>query len=33
MGEDTGSAVDDSYTPPFRFGGTIRQVTVDLAPR
>jgi arylsulfatase len=33
VGEDTGSAVDDSYTPPFRFGGTIRQVTVDLEPR
>jgi arylsulfatase len=32
IGEDTGSAVDESYTPPFRFGGTIRQVTVDLKP-
>lgn len=30
IGEDTGSAVDEAYTPPFRFGGTIRQVTVDL---
>ncbi len=25
IGEDTGSAVDESYTPPFRFGGTIKQ--------
>jgi arylsulfatase len=32
IGEDTGSAVDESYTPPFRFGGTIKQVTVDLKP-
>lgn len=30
IGEDTGSAVDDSYTPPFKFTGTIKQVTVDL---
>ncbi len=30
IGEDTGSPVDETYTPPFRFGGTIRQVTVDL---
>ena len=30
IGEDTGSAVDEAYTPPFRFGGVIRQVTVDL---
>ena len=30
IGEDTGSAVDEVYTPPYRFGGTIRQVTVDL---
>jgi arylsulfatase A-like enzyme len=33
VGEDTGSAVDDAYTPPFRFGGTIGQVTVDLQPK
>lgn len=33
IGEDTGSAVDDVYTPPYRFGGTIRQVTVDLEPK
>ncbi|MGH7139173.1 MAG: sulfatase-like hydrolase/transferase, partial [Pirellulales bacterium] len=26
----TGSAVDEAYTPPFRFEGRIRQVTVDL---
>jgi arylsulfatase len=30
IGEDTGSAVDDVYAPPFRFAGTIRKVTVDL---
>ena len=30
VGEDTGSPVDDSYTPPFRFDGAIEQVTVDL---
>lgn len=30
IGEDTGSAVDEAYTPPFRFGGTIQRVTVDL---
>jgi arylsulfatase len=33
VGEDTGSAVDEAYTPPFRFNGTIKQVTVDLLPR
>ncbi|MCC7086225.1 MAG: arylsulfatase [Pirellulales bacterium] len=33
IGEDTGSAVDDAYTPPFRFNGTIKQVTVDLQPK
>ena len=33
IGEDTGSAVDDAYTPPFRFNGTIKQVTVDLKPK
>jgi arylsulfatase len=30
VGEDSGSAVDETYTPPFRFGGIIHQVTVDL---
>lgn len=33
IGEDTGSAVDEQYTPPFRFSGTIKQVTVDLRPK
>lgn len=33
IGEDTGSAVDEVYTPPFRFSGTIKQVTVDLEPK
>jgi arylsulfatase len=32
VGEDTGSAVDDAYTPPFAFAGVIEQVTVDLKP-
>lgn len=32
IGEDTGSAVDEAYTPPFRFGGKIKQVTLDLKP-
>jgi arylsulfatase len=32
IGEDSGSPVDDSYTPPFRFDGVIEQVTVDLQP-
>ena len=30
IGEDTGSAVDECYTPPYRFDGSIHQVTVDL---
>jgi arylsulfatase len=30
VGEDTGSPVDDSYTPPYRYNGKIKQVTVDL---
>jgi arylsulfatase len=30
IGEDTGSPVDESYTPPFRFNGKIEQVTVEL---
>jgi len=30
IGEDSGSPVDDSYTPPFRFNGEIKKVTVDL---
>ena len=30
IGEDTGSAVDEAYTPPFRFGGAIRRVIVEL---
>jgi arylsulfatase A-like enzyme len=30
VGEDTGSAVDEAYQPPFRFDGTIEKVTVDL---
>jgi arylsulfatase A-like enzyme len=33
IGEDTGSPVDDTYTPPFRFGRTIERVTVDTKPR
>ncbi len=30
VGLDTGSPVDDAYTPPFDFNGVIKQVTVDL---
>ena len=30
VGEDTGSPVDDAYTPPFAFNGKIEKVTVDL---
>jgi arylsulfatase len=30
IGEDSGSPVDESYTPPFRFNGKIEQVTVEL---
>jgi arylsulfatase len=30
VGEDTGSAVDEAYTPPYRFPGAIHQVTVNL---
>jgi arylsulfatase len=32
IGADTGTAVDEEYTPPFTFNGKIRQVTVDLKP-
>jgi arylsulfatase A-like enzyme len=32
IGEDSGSAVDEEYTPPNRFAGDIRQVTVELKP-
>jgi arylsulfatase len=31
-GEDTGSPVSDLYKAPFRFGGTIKKVEIDLAP-
>jgi arylsulfatase len=30
IGEDTGSPVDEAYTPPNRFQGTITDVTVEL---
>jgi arylsulfatase len=30
IGEDTGTAVDTSYSVPFPFGGAIRKVTIDL---
>ena len=32
VGADTGTPVDEIYTPPFAFGGTIKQVTLDLKP-
>ena len=31
-GEDTGSPVSDAYKAPFRFGGTIKKVEIDLKP-
>ena len=31
-GEDTGSPVSDAYKAPFRFGGTIKEIKIDLAP-
>ena len=30
IGEDTGSPIDFSYTPPFRFTGKLGKVTVEL---
>jgi len=30
VGEDTGTPVDFSYAPPFRFGGKLGRVTVEL---
>jgi arylsulfatase A-like enzyme len=32
IGEDTGSPIDFSYTPPFKFTGTLRKVMVELKP-
>jgi arylsulfatase len=32
IGMDTGSAVDFTYKPPFKFTGTIEKVEIDLAP-
>jgi arylsulfatase A-like enzyme len=32
IGADTGSAVDGVYAPPFRYGGKIKQVTLELRP-
>jgi arylsulfatase len=32
IGEDSGSPVDFSYTPPFRFTGELFKVTIDLKP-
>src|SRR5262249_4116375 len=31
-GEDTGSPVSDTYKSPFRFGGKIKKIEIDLAP-
>ena len=30
IGEDSGSPIDFSYTPPFKFAGRLRRVTVEL---
>jgi arylsulfatase len=32
-GEDTGSPVSGRYKAPFRFGGTIKRIEIDLAPK
>ena len=32
VGEDTGTPVSESYQVPFKFTGTLKQVTVDLGP-
>jgi arylsulfatase len=32
IGMDTRTAVDDSYTLPFRFNGTINKLTFKLGP-
>jgi arylsulfatase len=32
VGADTGSAVDEQYTPPFTFNGAIQKIVVDLKP-
>ncbi len=32
VGEDSGSSVDEAYVPPFKFGGRIKQVTIELKP-
>jgi arylsulfatase len=32
IGEDTGSPVDFSYIPPFKFAGKLHRVTVELRP-
>jgi arylsulfatase len=32
IGMDSGAPVDDAYTPPFRFTGTLDQVTIALEP-
>ena len=30
IGEDSGSPIDFTYTPPFKFDGKLRKVTVDF---
>jgi arylsulfatase len=32
IGEDTGSPIDFSYRPPFKFTGTLHKLTVELKP-
>jgi hypothetical protein len=32
IGEDTGSPIDFSYAPPFKFTGKLGKVTVELKP-
>jgi arylsulfatase len=32
IGEDTGTPVDYSYKPPFKFNGRLGKITVELKP-
>jgi hypothetical protein len=32
IGEDSGSPVDFTYTPPYKFNGKLNKVTVELKP-
>ena len=32
VGHDTGTALTEDYLPPFAYNGTLRALTLDLAP-